>query len=305
MSNPRGPFDPTRFTVGRLDPIFGHPSITSLMLAGAGIDPASRTRKRQPVSQAGPLGQSGPHHSILPLPMTERGRRMKKLIPSICFCFVLSFGYSQTESDGPFGITKGLSFLNGVPIFDLDNRGLKGVQELEISVPRPHPDFIRYLVKGTAETGVCSITAYTGETRDSGLGLKTKAKHKMLSNDISSRYGDPVLIQDTWKEDHQRYLDYSRRDMDNGSFASARRNIKRAGQIIDNYLGYLRDGGMLSTVWNNEKDEPGLLRRRGMFSISIETEALSSSRSRIKLTVFFDNSKECYELDRAVQLDAF
>lgn len=113
---------------------------------------------------------------------------------------IFNFASAQTPKDGPFGVVMGeaISTYN-----DCKPSDLPGIYECT-SLPRPHPDFLAYIVKAIDGAGICSVKAATRDIISNGYGDPIRTAADDIAAQISQKYGrsekyDFLMSQSIWK----------------------------------------------------------------------------------------------------------
>jgi hypothetical protein len=173
-------------------------------------------------------------------------------------------GVAQTVPDGPFGLYRGMTKEQAITL--IGNAGIKTMGDdyfISRIVPKPHPDFDRYMLVFSTE-GLVKIVAIGRSISTNGFGEGIINAFVETRNAISKTYRPPVkefnFVQDgsLWWE--SRYF----------------------------MMGLLKKDRRLSAYWGS----PGLGFQNHISGIALKAFATSSEEGFLELNYEFDTLEE-------------
>lgn len=186
---------------------------------------------------------------------------MRKII--VATAFFAAFGAIA----GPLGLSKGMT------LEELKKQGpfVSGNQPfiyIAKTIATGHPDFVLYIALLTPGQGLCKIQAVSKDVDTSSFGSELQEKHRDLVGVLSKKYGAPT-----------------------NEF-----NALKAGSIWnepkDWMMGLLRKERNLDAFWS-KSDKNNL--SDSLEAVSLNAEASSNGKGKIKLRYDFDNVDACVE----------
>ena len=184
------------------------------------------------------------------------------------------FGLTWAASDAtaqPFGVKQG-----ALPeLYDGKLSSSKNIYD--ITPPKTHPFFERYIVLSTDKTGICLITAIGKNIINDAYGSQARSDFKSLRDQIASKYGNSKMF-----------------------------DFLRAGSIWrdpkDFSMAVAKKERTLSSFWDKKE---GSKLVDGVRAISIELKGLDSLELYLTASFDFDNRSACAVEMNSTESQAF
>lgn len=187
----------------------------------------------------------------------------------------LSWCLSSTANtvDAPFGIGMGtdVSTLPGCAAI-AEHPGRYECSD----VPRPHPDFKKYVVEAPPGVGACWIQSVSDPILESGYGFALRAFADRLSEEISLKYGSAkklefVMPKSVWSDSRYRL---------------------KAISVGDAMYAY---------TWPSLKKQPVA----GVSNLNVSVRASGNDGGYLFLRLEFQNNAKCSEIEKKRRASAF